>query len=297
MILRRTPRLGLTLIELLVVLAIIGLLVGLSLAAVQQVRAAALRAQCANNLRQIGLGLHHYHDAQGAFPQGMSNQHGTDPYLDMGWEVRILPYVEQPALWRQAQEAYAQEPSPFLHSPPHLLSTVVRLYACPADDRTSRPGNAHGLRVAFTSYLGSEGDTNRFARRNGVLFRDSHIRTADVTDGLSNTLLVGERPPSADELFGWWYAGVGQNQDGSADMVLSAREVNLMYPSCPPGPYDYGPGNVGDQCAMFHFWSPHPGGAHFLFADASVRFLPYSASSILPALATRNGGEPVSSPD
>jgi prepilin-type processing-associated H-X9-DG protein len=110
------------------------------------------------------------------------------------------------------------------------------------------------------------------------------------------TLAVGERPPSAELDFGWWYAGWGQAKDGSADMVLGVRERNVIGQYCPPGPYMFVPAKLADQCAMFHFWSPHPNGANFLFADGSVRFLSYSADSILPALATRAGGETVTLP-
>jgi prepilin-type processing-associated H-X9-DG protein len=110
-------------------------------------------------------------------------------------------------------------------------------------------------------------------------------------------LLVGERPPSADGLFGWWYGGWGQSKDGSADMVLGVQEKNVYVPGCPLGPYQFGPGNVKDQCDTFHFWSMHMGGAHFLFADGSLHFLHYDAAPIMPALATRSGGEAVDLPD
>jgi prepilin-type processing-associated H-X9-DG protein len=111
--------------------------------------------------------------------------------------------------------------------------------------------------------------------------------------------MVGERPPSADQRLGWWYAGVGQDLNGSAEMVLGVLERNFGTWSavCPPGPFSFGPGRANEQCDAFHFWNLHIGGANFLFADGSVHFLPYSAAPIMPALATRAGGEVAGMPD
>jgi prepilin-type processing-associated H-X9-DG protein len=133
--------------------------------------------------------------------------------------------------------------------------------------------------------------------RQGVVFAGSRVRLADVLDGTSSTLFAGERPPSADLRFGWLYAGGGQDRTGSLDSVLGVRERNVAvegnYRGCGSGPFPYAPGRLDDPCAAFHFWSLHGGGANFAFADGSVRFLPYSARDLLPALATRAGGEAV----
>jgi prepilin-type N-terminal cleavage/methylation domain-containing protein/prepilin-type processing-associated H-X9-DG protein len=285
-------RCAFTLIELLVVIAIIAVLIGLTLAAVQRARDAANRTKCLNNLRQIGLALHHYHDSNAMLPPGLTYRNGADPFPFMSWNTRLLPFLEQENLWRQAQQAFAQDPR-FLHNPPHIgLATVMPAYACPADPNTLEARHVGvTLNVAFTSYLGVEG-TDQF-RKDGVLYLDSHTRFADIRDGLSTTLLVGERPASADGALGWWYAGEGQSKDGSGDMVLGVRERNVSTygPGCPAGPYHFGPGRLQNQCDAFHFWSLHSSGAHFLFADGSVHLLPYSTDSILPALATRAGGE------
>jgi prepilin-type processing-associated H-X9-DG protein len=284
-----------TLVELMVILAIIGVLMGMVLAALQRVRDAANRARCCNNLRQIGLGIHHYHDAHRAFPPGVSYRKGADPHPFMSWSTRLLPFVEQQGVWMQALSAFAQDRR-FLHNPPHVgLATVMPIYTCPADGRTLTLGNV-GFKVAFTAYLGVEG-TDQFSE-DGLLYLDSRVRLADVTDGTSNTLCVGERPPSANGVLGWWYAGEGQSKDGSCDMVLGVRELNVSgYGArCSQGPYAFGPGKVSNQCDAFHFWSLHGPGAHFLFADGSVRFLGYSASPIMPALASRAGGEAVELP-
>jgi prepilin-type N-terminal cleavage/methylation domain-containing protein len=296
MIGRRAPR-GFTLVELLVVIGIIAVLLALTLPAIQRVRDAANRTRCSNNLHQIGLALHGYHGVYRTFPPGVSYRNGADPYPFMSWNTRLLPFLEQDNLWKQTQQAFAQE-KVFLFDPPHVgLETVLPVFGCPADPRTLQTRDLGALTVAFTAYLGVEG-TDQF-RKDGILYLDSQIRMADVTDGTSNTLLVGERPPSADGVLGWWYAGEGQGKDGSADMVLGVRERNAFTyaAACPPGPYHFGPGRVQNQCDALHFWSMHIGGAHFLFADASVHFLPYSVDSLLPALATRNGGEAAVLPD
>ncbi len=293
----RTPHRGTTLAELLVVLAILGVLAGLLVPAVQRARDAANRTHCGNNLRQIGLALHHFHDTQKTFPPGVRYRDGADPYPFMSWNTQLLPFLERDDLWREALRAYSQDKN-FLHDPPHAgLATPLRAYACPSDSRTLDVGTANQLRVAFTSYLGVSG-SNQF-RKDGILYLDSRTRIADITDGTGNTFMVGERPPSADGVFGWWYAGEGQAEDGSGDMVLSVRERNVtpVVPDCPRGPYSFGPGAIRNQCDLFHFWSPHTGGAHFLFADGSARFLRYSADSIFPALATRAGREAVTVPE
>jgi prepilin-type N-terminal cleavage/methylation domain-containing protein/prepilin-type processing-associated H-X9-DG protein len=285
---------GFSLVELLVVIAITSTVLALTLAGVQRVRSTAARAECTNHLRQLGLALHQYHDAQRMLPPGVGYRGGKDPYPFMSWNARLLPYLEQDNLWRLTQQAYAQDRR-FLHNPPHIgLVTVIPVFSCPADSRTLRRGKY----AAFTAYLGVEGEDR--LSQDGMLFLDSAIRIADVTDGTSNTLMVGERPPSADEALGWWYAGEGQAKDGSGDMVLGVREYNTGSPwgrGCPYGPYAFRAGRVSNQCDAFHFWSLHPGGAHFLFADGSVHFLSYSVDSLLPALSSRAGGEAVNLPD
>jgi len=296
----RTNRcLAFTLIEVLIVIAIIGILIGLLLPTVQRIRDAAARIKCANNLRQIALAAHNYNDSLRALPAGMRYQKGRDPYLLMSWLTQLLPFVEQDSLWRVTQTAYAQSQWP-LNNPPHVgLTTVVPVFVCPSDSlaRDVEEAQREHISVAFTSYLGVEGKD--LTTLDGVLFRDSRIRLTDITDGASQTLLAGERPPSADFQFGWWYAGAGQLFTGSGDMVLGVQEKNVLpyaLVPCPQGVYSYGPGSIRNQCDMFHFWSFHVGGANFAFADGSIHFIPYSAARVLPALASRSGGEVVELP-
>jgi prepilin-type N-terminal cleavage/methylation domain-containing protein/prepilin-type processing-associated H-X9-DG protein len=287
-----------TLIELLVVIAIISASMGLLLPAVQKIRAAANRIQCANNLKQLGLALHHYHDAQSTLPPGFTSDRPREPFPRITWLTRLLPYLEQEPLWRITVAAYDYRRIPYIN-PPHLgFGMPIKVLACPADSRALEPQNTHqGYRPALTSYVGVLGTA--YDRTDGVVFRDSRIRLTDITDGTSTTLLAGERPPSADFWYGWWYAGFGQAGTGSADMLLGARERNFGGPyiaTCPRGPYHFQAGRVDEQCDLFHFWSLHSGGAHFLFADGSVHFLSYQADAVLPALATRAGGEVVELP-
>jgi prepilin-type processing-associated H-X9-DG protein len=275
-----------SLIELLCVVAILGVVLGLTLAAVQRVRAAAAKTTCANNLRQIGLALHQYHDTVKTLPPGISSHDETDPMPFLGWSARILPYLEQQARWDQAVAAYQQTTD--FRKPPHPGTDVLPVFLCPSDGRTTHPGTG----MALTSYLGVEGLNP--VLQDGVLFLDSSVRLTEVADGTASTLLVGERPPNAALNYGWWYAGWGQGKDGCLDLTLGVRTKNhsLYDAACPFGPFAFTARRTDDPCHHFQFWSPHTGGAHFVFCDGSVRFLAYSADPLLPALASRHGNEP-----
>ena len=289
------PRRGLSLVELLVALAVVGVLFGLTAGAVQKVRAAAARTACLNNLRQIGLAAHQYHDVRGLLPPGVGSRGETDPMPFVGWSARILPYLDQGILWDQSVTAYRITPD--FVAVPHPGKSQLKAFACPLDPRVGPGGSGGRAGMGLTSYLGVEGLNS--TRQNGVLYLDSATRLTDITDGTSSTLLAGERPPSASLLYGWWYAGWGQEKDGCLDLTLGVKTKNYSpYDrACPPGPFPFVPNRTDDPCHHFQFWSLHPGGAHFLFADGSGRFLGYGAGPVLPALATRAGGEVATLPD
>ncbi len=281
-----------TMVELLVCIGILTLLVALILPAIQRVRESANVLLCRANLRQIGIALSQYHSDHKMLPPGCSNSGIDEMYPTASWCLRLMPYLEQGSRWTDAQAAF-QAAKFFETIPPHNGAIeVVSNLNCPSEPYVQRREEP---RLAFTHYLGVCGVNYR--KNDGVLYLNSKIRFADITDGVSNTVVVGERPPSDDGAWGFWYAGWGQNKDGSGDMVLGVRELNSYgdwhsWPY-PLGPFTFQPG-ANDPSNFFHFWSQHVGGAHFLFADGSVKFLRYDIGDVLFALATRAGQDKVS---
>ncbi|MBX9624428.1 MAG: DUF1559 domain-containing protein [Gemmataceae bacterium] len=291
----RRPRPAVSLIEVLVVIGITGVLVGLLMNAVQSARAAAARVSCANRMRQIGLAATMHHDAQGALPQPSAFVWRYPPSRRRAyvpWTNVLLPYIEQDALWRTIQPAYAT--SSGYENPPHVgLTTVVPVYTCPADGRLTAPiTDDLGYTAAYGSYQGV------IAPRDNPAAMDylRKVRMTDVTDGTSQTLLIGERPPPGRALAGNWYSLYLPDSTlpySTGYMYASALAVQGEATGSGRcrGRYYFGPGRIENPCDSYHFWSFHPGGGNFLFVDGSVRFLPYSANGVLPALATRAGGE------
>ncbi|HMP03001.1 MAG TPA: DUF1559 domain-containing protein [Gemmatales bacterium] len=298
-------RQGVTLLEVLVVISILVFLVMLSLPAIQRVRGAADRVACENHLRQIGTALHLYHHDYGSFPPGRR----SEPHARyLSWMVLLLPYIEQKPLYDQSAQAYSQS-SYVYANPPHIgLATVIRLYVCPTDSRLlAARTDEWGTTAAFTSYVGAAGGTYRY---DGVMpsrprsYRGAFpsASLADVLDGTSNTLCVGERPPPDSGQGGWWYPAALYHSPGhrGPNGYLILGDIIPYLPSdpqCGPTWRATGPGRTSNPCDRFHFWSLHGGGSNFLFVDGSVRFLSYSADPILPALISINGGEPVTVPD
>jgi prepilin-type processing-associated H-X9-DG protein len=227
------------------------------------------------------------------------------------------------------------------------LGTEQKVFSCPADNRTllAEAVTEYGTKytIGFTSYQGRNGichrgghtipgntgdyptlnnevdpTTGQLTGMNGMLspyqnyWTGSYfggVRMGQALDGLSNTLIVGERPPSKDLICGWWFAGFGISGDGDGDVVLGISErfgdgfMGYHDPQgkpCSkgspdpndPAAYKLSPGSLTNQCDQFHYWSLHAGGANFCMADGSVRFLSYAVSPIVQrALATRDGGE------
>ncbi len=323
----RRQRCGFTLVELLVVIAIIGILVALLLPAVQAAREAARRAQCVNNLKQQALGLHNFHDSYRRFPSA----HQIDPasycttykcdtppqgiatpgYPVEGpfwsWSMRIAPYIEMANL----SDAVNLKAWPWYQALPdgtEITSVQCSTLICPSDVRGLLKWTDGTHHVALTSYLGVSG-RNQFKEANGqdgVLYVNSAVNMASVTDGTSNTLLIGERPPSNNLLYGWQWAGAGESPHfGATDVVLGVFERPL---SSSAAPDFYRAGSVNDptDSHRYHFWSLHPGGGNWALCDGSVRFIAYTAAgpqntsgspytpTVIEALATRAAGEVVS---
>jgi prepilin-type N-terminal cleavage/methylation domain-containing protein len=295
---RRTPigvaalpprRPGFTLIELLVVIAIIAVLIAMLLPAVQKVRDAAARLQCENNLKQIGLALHNYHDNYKHLPPPRGNHTPTPLFTEFrGWMCEILPYIEQNDLY---QNMYT---SPWYNGFFVTFNSPVLTYLCPADPRDLQvipSGNG-----ALTSYIGVTGSINDVnAQFNGPTdgifdISSAGVRLTDISDGTSNTLMVGERPPTANLFEGWWGAS-------DYDNLLSTRQLygDLFGASGCVLPGLFGPGSLTGPCNGDgnHFWSFHNDGANWLLGDGSVRFLSYESQPLTIPLASRAGGEPV----
>jgi prepilin-type N-terminal cleavage/methylation domain-containing protein/prepilin-type processing-associated H-X9-DG protein len=270
------PRTGFTLIELLVVIAIIAVLIGLLVPAVQKVREAANRAQCANNLKQIGLAFHNHHSQYRNFPSGGSDWFTPPRYVNgrpavgkdqsAGWGFQVLPFVEGDNAWRGGQGATDLERIQV------AVGTTNPVFFCPsrrAPQTTSFsfPEYLNGLRItaALCDYAASNWE------ETGVVRPDVQIRIADIRDGTSNTLLVGEKRLNV--------AFLGQPQDDD-DIGYTAGWDNdtIRRTDEPPLP-DYS-GDVGEDGEQ-RFGASHPGSFNAVFADGSVRTISYTIDPLL----------------
>ncbi len=306
-----------TLIELLVVIAIIAILIGLLLPAVQKVREAAARMSCSNNLKQLALACHNYNDANGALPYDMSPEAGDSATWGMGgtnwsWIAHVLPYFEQGNLYNSMaalgggnsidnvtlQTAYNAG----------YLSVSIKSLACPSDPSTQNGAlmtNRADLsgKIGLTSYQGVSGQNwewggfnypgmgknngNYYGLGNGdgIFFRgdgDQRTRLTDITDGLSNTFMIGEDMAQFNQWCSWPYSN------------------NAVATCAIPPDYEMPPAmaaNPGNWPDTYSFRSNHTNGLNFAYADGGVHFI--QASIDLPtyrAMATIQGGETLVAP-
>lgn len=285
-------RFGFTMIELCVVMACIGILTALLLSALQGAREAGRRITCQNNLRQLSLACISFHDMHRQFPTGTKIE--MKPRAQ-GWFTGILPYIEANNEFALIEEDIRVNANLFDHSAHPFITLPIRQFQCVNDPRVSTPQQSKKYQklYAFTSYLGVSG-TNSI-RKEGMLYGDSRTNYSMVTDGSSNTLLIGERPPSNWFDVGWWYAGVGfDKQSGIGEHTLGIHESHREMVSghkCPEVPEGFVSDIPTHPCSDRHFWSMHVGGANFARADGSVQFFSFGTTQILLALATRDGGE------
>ncbi len=321
---KRPSRAAFTLIELLVVIAIIAVLIGLLLPAVQKVREAASRMSCTNNLKQIGLALHGYHDANRVFPPGGTTANYDPNSIGSGYSchVLLLPFIEQTNLCNSMNMMMsASDMSNSLSQ-----GTVVPLFLCPSDVMNNLPAGQAGnnYRANFgVSILNSYGasDTNgvnaKMPPPDGGFFVDSRYRMGDIVDGTSNTAAFSEHikgdfsnaisTPNADTYQPGTYPSTPDealaqckaidvtnlafqgNSNVGAPWMQDSHSRTRYYHSFPPGARScmFPPQRIATTAN-----SSHPNGVNVLLFDGSVRFVSYSISlQTWRALGTRNGQE------
>ena len=306
-------RSGFTLIELLVVIVIIAILIGLLLPAVQKVREAAARAQCQNNLKQIGLALHNFHGTYKRFPSGImvpvkTNQSGAItnpppacpkppiPNLFASWLTSILPFMEQQPLYSQiltsSQNLTLRDYS-YCGSPTAPGTTVIPTYICPSDNVPETVIQYTTFYFGVNSYFANAGTSAwpvATASFNGVMYYNSSVKIIGITDGTSNTLLAGERysldpaDPALPTTRGWAWTNYNSGQDHLGDTSWQINSSAAV---------------IGLQARLTNFGSGHPGGANFVLCDGAVRFLASDSIGIvtLQRLSVPTDGNPVTFPD
>lgn len=321
---------GFTLIELLVVIAIIAVLIALLLPAVQQAREAARRTQCRNNLKQLGLACHNYHDAYNLFPLGCG-------YSLWGWKVYILPYIDQGNQYNQINFSDGMDTAGTFcrgqgtpcytsqHQAAALTtagkkswaSTPFTILACPSDPlgntaygQGAGVGNAENINANYQGVCGNVNSVIRAnvnygpnsrhrivtpvgtsssdiigaydigAEYNGIFGYALKVNIGAISDGSSNTLMIGERAIDDSHSWGWTLTG----NEGDSMLGTGAPMWNTVFSSKPPYNYNWQYSPV--------FSSRHTGGSHFLMGDGAVKFLSTAIDfTTYKALGTRAGGE------
>jgi prepilin-type N-terminal cleavage/methylation domain-containing protein len=297
------PHRAFTLVELLVVIAIIGVLVALLLPAVQAAREAARRMKCQNNLKQIGLGLHNYHDTHNVFPPGgMAIVNPSANNDGLGFHVYILSYLEQDALYRKFDTTMLYSAA----TNRSLGPVSVPIYRCPSainhyteNASENAPSGEKGWTTHYHGNMGPNDvatnqyevvqSTNGGQAQQGVLGRETKTRIAQITDGTSNTFLVGEtswsrgNPVALPVGYRVWHRGCNSNGQlacGSCRNV--ANGLGVVWAG----------GGGAAAYNNFSFGGIHPSATNFLFCDASTRSVHKDIPlGILMATASRNGNE------
>ena len=301
---------GFTLVELLVVIAIIGILVGLLLPAVQAAREAARRMQCSNNMKQLGLALHNYESSYKCFPPANIVRISGSTLSGDGWTwtARILPFVEQTALYNQVSSVMGTDIGGTNSAPQVLAGRTTRLsfMQCPSHpDGVSNPSKNGYQLSTYNAVCGNTTFNNDQLnqatdvgyRGNGVFYMNSRTRFGDISDGTTNTFLVAEvqdelkgspnsnRWPGSDRKYNFSGGSDGNpptditeylvGMESNDPINANTRDANGFY------------NNTGEYAGSYH-----TGGAHFTLGDGSVRFISQNIDmSTYRALSTRNGGE------
>jgi len=268
-------RRGFTLIELLVIVCVAAVLLALCLPAVVQAQEEARRNTCTNNLKQLGLAMHNYHDVYKSFPPGwVAIKKDADEGPFTGWGYSILPFVDQAPLFQQITEGGYHK------ADPKLFQTVIEVYRCPSDPMVAL--NPLRGKMASSSYSGNAGNerlpgsVDTPEKMNGIMWRNSKIGLRDIIDGSSNTFMFGER--CLDSGSGIWM-GVTKNRNENDAITDCSHHAQL-------------------NKSITSFSSRHPGGANFLMCDGAVRFVDEKIESdpelgTYQKLAQRDDGQPI----
>jgi prepilin-type N-terminal cleavage/methylation domain-containing protein/prepilin-type processing-associated H-X9-DG protein len=341
---RSSGRSGFTLIELLVVIAIIGILIALLLPAVQKIREAAARMTCSNNLKQLGLALHNYHDAYQRFPPGRKStassegysitSYPSDPVMqNMHGLVLLLPYIEQGNLYQQfnlkatfgnfrsdsigqpgpTKSSVFATPDAVASGNAALSSYKINLLLCPSDngDPTIAPSRYYSPDIGTTGIRATKTNYDFISHSSGVGYfnywsnsslstrymfgENSTTRITDVTDGTSNTLMMGEQTLG---LFNgvttsWAYTGwvsVGIDPVGAWNLTVPPTGINVWQ-------YYIYPPVKGSRASWYNAASLHPNGCNFVFADGSVHFIQQSIDVVsLTYLSRMSDGQVIPNP-